>query len=546
MYEGSMEQRCMSEQTTLENGIPTWILNDQGRVYGTKGKFALWPNLSISRDTGMTVVGRIRCVDEPAGWYNTTQNFGINLPDCPDAGLIIRPDYVQFSGPSVNGPGQSISNGYSYHTYTLTLKNATPGNSATAAYNMYRDGILLSSTTQGPAGSCFWTGPYFGHWRSDATGGWAWQWIAWNATGAYVPSAGATLTMTAAHYSSSYYLHVRGFNSDGVPSGTLDLGPYYYWNGSDLLTPTVTDDGAYTTRYAIHASWTPAGPSIIRYEYAIGTSPGAENTLPYTSAGMALEVTRNELNLSEGQTYYVSVRGVSAGGNGPVGSSDGITVAPTVNSIGQAKRLTDGSPAALYGKIVTAVFPDCAYIQKPSGAGIRIVTARPMNVGDTVDIAGVMAGASDERRVNADTVIQGESASIEPRGMPGRAIGGRDFLYNEASGQRGVKGYMKGSQSGVYILGDMPGLNNIGSLVRTWGKVTSVGTDEFYLDDGSGYSDYSAGSPKGVKVVMPQGAGTPALNSYVSLTAIVSYYKSGDTFYRLLRVRQVGDVLRLL
>ncbi|MDO8587863.1 MAG: fibronectin type III domain-containing protein [Armatimonadota bacterium] len=216
LYDGSTTQRCMSEQTTLENGIPTWVLTDQGRVWNTHARIGVWPNSIISRDTGMTVVGRIRCVDIPAGWRNSMGNLGINLRDRPTISAIIRPDIVYIDG----GGSQAVDNGYTYHTYTIALKNATPGNDATATYNLYRDGALVSTTIQGPSGISDWAGPFFGHIGDDSMGGWAWQWVAWNTTGAYPPAASTTLTMSAPHYGSSYYLHVKSFNSDGVSSGS--------------------------------------------------------------------------------------------------------------------------------------------------------------------------------------------------------------------------------------------------------------------------------------------------------------------------------------
>ncbi|MDO8585822.1 MAG: hypothetical protein Q7T82_02170 [Armatimonadota bacterium] len=541
MYEGSATQRGVSEELIVENGIPAWLYVDQGRVSNTKAKIALWPILTINRNTGVTMTVRMKAAPSPMGWYNNGKNFGLHLPDCQETGVVVRPDSLQLKGPTANGAVEAVDNGYTYHTYTLTLKNATAGNNSTARYNLYRDGALLSGITQGPSGSGFWSGPFFGHTTSDALGAWAWEWIAWNTTGAYAPSPGTgVLTTTAAHHGSGYYLHLRGFNSDGVPSGTVDLGPYYYWNGSTPVNPTVVDDGAYTTAEAIHAKWSPVGPSPTFYEYAIGTAPNLGNVAGYTNVGLSTEVTRTGLSLIGGQTYYVTVRGTVGAGT-YTGTSDGITVAPDRDKVAGAKIAADGAASALYGKTVTAVLPDRGYVQDLKGMGIRVVTSRPMAVGDVVDLAGTMAGSDVEKLLAADTVIVKGAGSIGPLSMPARSIGGAAFVYNPVTktGQQGVTGYSGGLPK------DAIGLNTVGALVRVTGKVTWTGADTFYIDDGSRYDDYQtigANSPIGIKVSVPAGVAPPALDSFAVVTAIGSVYQSDDGLRRLLLVRGQGDI----
>lgn len=102
------------------------------------------------------------------------------------------------------------------------------------------------------------------------------------------------------------------------------------------IMPIVTDDGFYTTSPTmLHATWTACDPEsgIARYEYAIGTSAGAQDIVPFTDAGLASGVTRTGLALANGATYYFSVRATNGCGMlGPVGSSDGIIVDLTAPS----------------------------------------------------------------------------------------------------------------------------------------------------------------------------------------------------------------------
>ena len=71
----------------------------------------------------------------------------------------------------------------------------------------------------------------------------------------------------------------------------------------------VNDYGDYTP-YAdsLSASWVVSGTNITEYRYAIGTSVGATNVVPWTSVGLNKSVTRTGLSLDNGRTYYFSVR----------------------------------------------------------------------------------------------------------------------------------------------------------------------------------------------------------------------------------------------
>ena len=62
------------------------------------------------------------------------------------------------------------------------------------------------------------------------------------------------------------------------------------------------------------------------------------------------------------------------------------------------------------------------------------------------------------------------------------------------------------------------GLNNIGCLVRTAGKITAVGSDWFYISDGTPLDD-GAGYD-GVYVHTPDGVVRPNINKKVVITGI--------------------------
>lgn len=199
-----------------------------------------------------------------------------------------------------------------------------------------------------------------------------------------------------------------------------------------------------------------------------------------------------------------------------------------------AKAARDGEPVELEGVVVTALFDDCIYVEaKDRSSGIRVNTEQDVDVGDVVTLRGVVVtGASWERTVEAESIVASGSDSVIPLSMTCRSIGGGSFVYDEATGtgQRGIAG--------------ATGLNNIGLLVETWGKVIKVGSGFFYIDDGSGAEDGSLF--RGVRVQCDscsQSAG-PLPGQFVGVSGISSLYKANGFPRRLIRAVSVtSDVL---
>lgn len=95
---------------------------------------------------------------------------------------------------------------------------------------------------------------------------------------------------------------------------------------------TVSDDGVATTsRTTLHAVWTPAldaESGIVKYEYQITeTLPSVyKRRVGWTSVGLATEVTRTDLSLKNGGTYYFTIRATNGAGLVSWGASNGIRV----------------------------------------------------------------------------------------------------------------------------------------------------------------------------------------------------------------------------
>ena len=201
-----------------------------------------------------------------------------------------------------------------------------------------------------------------------------------------------------------------------------------------------------------------------------------------------------------------------------------VTWAPQPSSLAEIKTSSDGTVVASLPSVVTAVFGDDFYIEQLNrAAGIRVRKAgHGLQLGDKVATIGTLGTNSDgERYVEAAVIQESGTGNVDPLGTTNSSLGGGDFLDSITGfGQNGVLGGF--------------GLNNIGLLIKTWGKVASVGADQFTIDDGSDVD---------IKCVVPAGVTLPSLDDYVSVTGISSCEKPGDDLLPLIRARSQDDVV---
>jgi FG-GAP-like repeat len=147
----------------------------------------------------------------------------------------------------------------------------------------------------------------------------------------------------------------------------VQVGPSFTLHDTTPPTAGSANDGTgadidfqpYTT--SIAANWTgfsDAGSRIANYQWAIGTTPGGSDVQAFTSVGTRTSAMNSLLNLTEGATYYVSVKATDNSGNSRVFSTNGVTIVP----------------AASYLKKNTGTFTD-------SDGDKYTVTLSPSNVG---------------------------------------------------------------------------------------------------------------------------------------------------------------------
>ena len=135
-------------------------------------------------------------------------------------------------------------------------------------------------------------------------------------------------------------------------------------------------------------------------------------------------------------------------------------------TIAEAKLMPEDGQTVivLSDNTITAAFEDSFYIESDDrSCGIRVEQpGHGLSEGMRADVHGILkTNSDDERFIEAALVVEGGSGTIAPLAMNNRAVGGGDWFYNPipAAGQRGISG--------------ASGLNNIGLLIKTWGRVIS-------------------------------------------------------------------------
>ncbi len=227
--------------------------------------------------------------------------------------------------------------------------------------------------------------------------------------------------------------------------------------------------------------------------------------------------------------------------NGSTPISNGQAIVFSVNgdvSISEAMRMANGIGCTIRNVAVTAV-PSSSLFYVESldrSRGISVYkSGHGVLPGDKVDIQGTIpTNASGERFISGTSITpSGEQTIIKPLLVSNMRIGGADWYYDSVTkaGQQGIAGAI--------------GLNNIGLLVTTAGRVTYSNTTYFYIDDGSNLRDNSG--HVGVKVLgtVPVAPGEDPVGKYVIVTGISSCFKGDlpDTnLYRLVRSTDVRIV----
>lgn len=238
-----------------------------------------------------------------------------------------------------------------------------------------------------------------------------------------------------------------------------------------------------------------------------------------------------------GKTVRVAFFHAADGTNSYSGwTIDDVSVESPLDTISLAKAyVDDGHVNTKSNLVVTAAFSGYFYVESQDRlCGLRVATsAFSVGVGSTVSLGGTMqTAATGERYLQADWVSASGSGTIGPLGMPNGNIGGSGWHYSPVTGA-GQCGVLSGT-----------GLNNVGLLISTWGRVTAKGTDYLYIDDGTELRDGTMTLTQenvGVRVVCAPSSWQ--IGDQLAVRGISSCFRtpSGETARQIL-IRSSSDV----
>ncbi|MCL5104353.1 MAG: hypothetical protein M1133_09600 [Armatimonadetes bacterium] len=189
-----------------------------------------------------------------------------------------------------------------------------------------------------------------------------------------------------------------------------------------------------------------------------------------------------------------------------------------------------GDKVAVADAIVSAVLPNgIYYVEEPDRhMGIRVSGGSQPAEGNMVRVVGTLAVTGGEAQVNATACAVSGSGNISPLGIQGKSTGGRSLAI-----QPGVEG-------GV-------GPNNVGLLIRNWGKVTQKGVDYLYINDGSNLKDGTMTGIEeniGVRVICdPTGYNKDDLIAVTGVSS--SFTTDAGSIARQVITRRGADINRL-
>lgn len=202
-----------------------------------------------------------------------------------------------------------------------------------------------------------------------------------------------------------------------------------------------------------------------------------------------------------------------------------------VSSAGQVKGSSlGGEVVQLTHQIVTADSSEMGGIfymeSRDRSSGVRAIGVDPSR-GTEVSATGALTLEEDEVVLQVSSLTQTGIGVVGPLTMNAADIGG---------GALGLQPRLVWPQGSAPSPEAMTGLNNVGLLVRTWGRVRGMDSDgsSFYLDDGSGHS---------VRCLMPAGVSSAPSWQFATVTGISSVDVSFGGPSPLVRVRTASDVI---
>ena len=344
----------------------------------------------------------------------------------------------------------------------------------------------------------------------------------WTSVGTDTFYTASGLSMTEG---STYYVSVRGTDMDSqVPDTTTTDGVTI-----DMTPPVITEviEGSLTadidfqnsdTTLIIAWSGSDTASGISEYEYALGTTAGDTSTVNWTDAGINTDVTITGLSLTEGVTYYASVRAFDMAGNlSDVTSGDGIT--PDIS-------------APYLGTVIDGLEVDLTFTGTADS-----LTASWTGFGDSLSgiafyeaAVGLAAGDSsvvDWLSVGLDTFMVATGLSLQDGVIYYVSVRATDDVGNRSdfASSDGVMVDVSAPVAGTVIDGleyDLDWTSDSTTLSASW-----TGFSDAY--SGIAYYEYAIGTTPGDSGVVDwtyNGDSTSVVNDSLSLISGTTYYVS--------------------
>lgn len=347
--------------------------------------------------------------------------------------------------------------------------------------------------------------------------------VYWSSYGTNTKSITIPGTSASAITVSGYVTKSWWHNPDGTLQGFgSTYGQFYSTSGEgptrdgrqkpDLAVPT--------TRIAtsISANSNPPPTDIVEdgvHLVMTGTSMAA----PHMTGSVALMLQKDPaMTAAEAKDRVVSATRTDSftgsvpntkWGNGKLDLQGAMPLVPLMTDVPGARAQPDGSLVKLRDQIVTAGIDqllDRFYIESPDrscGLQVRRTSGDQPFEGNKVAVSGVIGLVDGERAILNSSITRTGTGTV-PKSL---SVLNRD-----------LDGY---------------GPDTVGLLVTAWGRVTSVGTNHFYMDDGWG---------RAIKVYCP-GLNKPSVGKYAVVTGISSVELQDSELQPLVRVRKQSDLI---
>jgi len=287
----------------------------------TSSSYRLYANWNASADAQSGVAKYRYAIGTTAGGTNISgwTDNGLSLSAVKTGLALVSGTTYYFSVQAENGAGLLSAAGNSDGQMVDTsspspVAQVNDGFGTDVAYSAYISSLTANWTASADAQSGI-----AGYYYAIGTTPGGTETRGWTAVGLALSTAASGLTISDGI---TYYFSVKAENGAGMVSDPAVSNGQMLELTAPSSVAAVRDgpgaDSAYTaSQTSLSSNWnasSDAQSGIAKYWYAIGTTAGGTEVSGWTDNGSALSVVRNGLSLSDGVTYYFSVKAENGSG----------------------------------------------------------------------------------------------------------------------------------------------------------------------------------------------------------------------------------------